>query len=47
MVRRLGPGDEKTLRELDRRFKEHVASTEAAAAFLRDGRHVVLVAKTR
>jgi ribosomal protein S18 acetylase RimI-like enzyme len=44
VIRRLGPGDEETLRELDRRFKEHVASPQAAAVFLCDQRHVALVA---
>jgi ribosomal protein S18 acetylase RimI-like enzyme len=44
VIRRLGPGDQATLQELDRRFNEHVASPAAAEAFLADPRHVVLVA---
>ena len=44
MIRRLGSGDEEPLRELSRRFKQHVPAPEAAEAFLADPRHVVLVA---
>ena len=44
MIRRLGPGDGEALRELDRRFKEHVASPDAAEEFLADPTHVVLLA---
>ena len=47
MIRRLGPGDGETLRELDRRFKEHVVTPEAAEAFLAEPRHVVLLAGGR
>jgi ribosomal protein S18 acetylase RimI-like enzyme len=44
VIRRLGPGDGESLRELDRRFEKRVPSPEAAEAFLADSRHVVLVA---
>jgi hypothetical protein len=43
VIRRLGPDDGETLRRVDRKFKEHVASRVAAEAFVRDDAHVVVM----
>jgi ribosomal protein S18 acetylase RimI-like enzyme len=44
VIRRLGPGDEEELRELNGRFKERIPTLEEAEIFLADPRHVILAA---